>query len=101
MLVSTYLLLAPLPAFSGSMTSTQALELQQRGQLPSTSAEGKNVNVGLDKQGNVMIRIGGISVTLQRGTPENSQENLYGSRSSTRQDVASLGAIRVNIDITF
>ena len=62
----------------------------------------KNSRLGLDDDGNVMVRVGGMKVTFvyeAGSSAPDSRETT--SRASQRQDVACLGGVSVKLGFTF
>ena len=91
-------LLSPLAAQAEGLTFVRTTPPQH-----GTSAEPlKNSRLGLDDDGNVMVRVGGMKVTFVYEAGSSSPDNREtASRSSQRQDVACLGGVSVKLGFTF
>jgi hypothetical protein len=92
--IASPLLLAPVNAIAESIASVQQ-QLQQPASL-------KKVRIGLDDDGNAMIRLDKVSISFIYEAGNSSQESRTQLVNSfVRLDVACLGGLSVKLGIAF
>ncbi len=97
--IASSVLLVPVSSFAESMTFVQTADAQKSSRVASL----KKVCIGLDEDGNALLRYGKVSVTFIYDAGSSSSESRTQSWNSTtpRQEVASLGGLSVKLGFAF
>lgn len=98
----SFLLLAPVSVMADSVTFVKSAGQQHLDQLSLQISSLSNVSIGLDAEGNGMIRCGKLSVSILNDAGKSSMD--YRSQSGklpSLQDMASIGGLSVRVDIAF
>jgi len=98
---ATCLLAAPLPVRAENLTFVRAAEQQHLAPSPLQQVSAvKPGRLGLDDDGNIMVRFNRMSVTFIYDGGGSPQENRL-RPNIQRQEVASIGGLSVKLGVSF
>ena len=101
LLVAASFLMTPLTAFGESITFRQTASQTQSVSNTPHNTSGNKAILGLDAEGNVMIKYGDLSAKLLCDPSDRQESKNLPGLSSKDSDVALLGRIAVEISINF
>jgi len=89
---------SPQTACAENITLVRTASLSQN----TLASPQKRARLGVDSDGNVMVRYGGVSVTFIYDAASAAKDSReFASASAQRQEVASLGGLSVKLGVAF
>ena len=96
------MLFTPVLVMAESVTFVKVTAHQNLDQLSPRISSFKNVSIGLDDEGNGMVRYGKLSVTFLNDAGKSPMDyRIQSGKLPSLQGIASIGGLSVKLDIAF